>query len=173
MIVPLLPEILDGDPPEGRLKLNVDAAVKANSCRAAVAVVVRDSNGAMLTGTTCRFYCNSVMRAEAEAMLEAVNFAITLGIKDPIFEGDNLLVVKACNGISSYWQASPVLDTIFSLLPNFSSFTFTWVPRQGNMVADLVAGMALNLSLPLIWSWIPPVKIRAVVLNDLLVFESV
>lgn len=39
-------------PPEGRIKLNVDAAVDIGNCRVAVAVIVRDSSGAMLTGVS-------------------------------------------------------------------------------------------------------------------------
>lgn len=35
-------------------------------------------------------------------MMVAVQFAISLGIKDPMFEGDNLQVINACNGKSSF-----------------------------------------------------------------------
>lgn len=159
-------------PPDGSLKFNVDAALDVNNCMAAVGVIVRDSSGAMLTGITRRFHCDSVDRAEAEAMLEAVRFATTLGVRKPLFEGDNLAVVNACNGQASPWQADVVVTIIRELINDFDSVEFNWVPRSCNAVADWVARAALKLTLTSIWSWIPPVDLRALILQDRLVFRA-
>lgn len=58
------------------LKFNADAAVDLQKGRAVVAAVVRDSSGALLTGVKKNFCCNSVVHAEAVAMLEAIRLAI-------------------------------------------------------------------------------------------------
>lgn len=145
---------------DGILKLNVDAAVIPDLGFAASAVIVRDSSGAMLTGSTRRFPCDSVVRAEAEAMLDGVRFALALGIHDPMFEGDNLVVINACNGVSPPWQALSSINAIRSMVAEFSSFSFTWIPR------------ASKRTLPAIWSWIPPIFLRAAILKDMLVLHN-
>lgn len=149
------------------IKFNVDAAFDSVLSHAVVAVIVRDSGGALLTGTSCRFSCGNVDRAEAEALLEAVRFATSLDIKNPMFEGDNLQVIRACNGLSPIWKASTAVNEIKHLCGNFSNFSFNWVPRKANKVADLVAGLVLKRFLSLFWTWMPPENLRAAILSDI------
>lgn len=156
-------------PPDGFLKFNVDAALDIQNNLAAVAVVVRESSGAMPTGVARRFICDSVDRAEAEAVLEAMHLAVALEIRRPIFEGDNLTIINACNGQPPPWQASTAINSIRDLHKNFAAVSYHWTPRKQNSVADWVARSALKLSLPAIWSWLPPVELRALILQDLLV----
>lgn len=124
-------------PPANVLKFNSDAAVDIESSRAAVAVVVRDSSGALLTGTTRNFFCCSVVHAEAVALLEASRLAVSLDVRQAIFEGED-----------PPWQILSVMDNMKPIIDNAPNFSFHWIPRSLNSVADWVARASLKCSLP-------------------------
>lgn len=159
-------------PLDGYLKFNVDAAFNPSQNLAAAAVIVRDHNGAMVTGNARRFLCDNVFRAEAKAMLDAVRLTAALGVNNPIFEGDSLSIVNACSGSASPGQALSVVDSIKASLLSLNGYSFKWIPREANTVADLIAGHALKRSLPISWSWLLPVFLRSAILKDILVFQS-
>ncbi|RYR65906.1 hypothetical protein Ahy_A03g011827 [Arachis hypogaea] len=58
--------------PRNRLKANVDAAFHKDTGTAALAVVVRDWQGKVITGTTATFKTISALTAEAQAYREAL-----------------------------------------------------------------------------------------------------
>lgn len=87
-------------PPANSIKLNVDGAFDEARSIGACAVVVRDENGILLTGSTKKFpYC-SPMFAEALAVREAFLVADSLGVSEAYLESDCAEVVRCCHGAS-------------------------------------------------------------------------
>ncbi|KAF7825003.1 uncharacterized protein G2W53_023147 [Senna tora] len=124
------------------LKINFDAATKLDSQLGASVVILRDHEGTMLTGATRLFSCHCPIQAEAEAFKDAVSLALSLGLP----------------------QIDPQLSDIRSSFA--SSFKLQWIRREANKSGDLVAKLALRKDLPVIWSWSPPVRVRAALLED-------
>lgn len=126
----------------------------------------------MFTGSARRFPCDYIFRAEAEAMSDALRMAVAMDVINPIFEGDSLFIIKACKGEAPPWQASSVIASICSDLAALSGYNFNWIPRNINAVANLIAGHALKRTLPISWSWLPPIFLRSAILNDVLVLQN-
>ncbi|KAF7824555.1 reverse transcriptase [Senna tora] len=153
-------------PPHGVVKLNVDAAFDEKNLRGAAAIIVRDDAGILLTGFTKRMFCFNALSAEAQAVKEAVLALPALGISRAVIESDSQVVINHCNGKRKNWQVDSVLANVLSDVLNSGEVMFNHVTREGNKAADFVAHQALKLSLPLTWSWDPPVKLRAIFLQD-------
>ena len=116
-------------PPEGVLKLNVDAAV-SNSLTA-LAVVARDHTGTPIK-TWIKSYCSCLpAQAEAAAVFWAVNLALAEGWTKVVIEGD----VKDCfdalsvQGLQPNWVISNFVCDILALSRAFFSVSFVWVRR--------------------------------------------
>ncbi|KAF7828452.1 reverse transcriptase [Senna tora] len=153
-------------PPHGVVKLNVDAAFDEKNLRGAAAIIVRDDASILLTGFTKRMFCFNALSAEAQAVKEAVLALPALGISRAVIESDSQVVINHCNGKRKNWQVDSVLANVLSDVLNSGEVMFNHVTRKGNKAADFVAHQALKLSLPLTWSWDPPVKLRAIFLQD-------
>ncbi|XP_072078185.1 uncharacterized protein [Arachis hypogaea] len=80
-------------PPQNKLKVNTGATFHRESGIAATAVVVRDWQGKIITGTTTRFTTTSAIAAEAQAYREALILIKNLQIGNCIIESDCLPLV--------------------------------------------------------------------------------
>ncbi|KAF7807038.1 uncharacterized protein G2W53_039199 [Senna tora] len=153
-------------PPQDVFKLNVDAATELRWSRGAIAVVVRDNLGNLVTGSAKRIPCLSALQAETMAFKEALAFAKTLDMKKIIIESDCQQVVCSFNTCSFPWQLSSLFKECQTLIGGFDHVEVRWINRCANGVADCVAKLALSHMLPLSWSWNPPVKLRSYLLAD-------
>ncbi|MED6114563.1 hypothetical protein PIB30_081501 [Stylosanthes scabra] len=75
-----------------------------------------------------------------------------------IVESDNLLLVQALKSKSSIAEASPILQDIQLMIEDFHRCGFTWTPREGNELADLVAKLAASNELQPNWATNPPMQ---------------
>lgn len=91
-------------PDRDYLKFNVDAATDLQNLKASIAVVVRDSDGSLLTGIAKKFPCCSVVEAETIAVREALLVAESLGVRRATIEIDNKEVVESCSCTKSSWR---------------------------------------------------------------------
>lgn len=159
-------------PPDDYIKINVDAATNLNLKKGAISAVVRDQYGVLLTGTARFVACTVPMEAEALAVLNALYMAESLGVDRVVVETDNLEVQDACYSPCPPWRISSFVHKIKLILSAHPHFSVSWSRRSANKVADLVAKMALKNTLPLSWTWLVPVKIRAAILEDNIVCQS-
>ncbi|MED6219910.1 hypothetical protein PIB30_040190 [Stylosanthes scabra] len=81
--------------PNGRTKLNVDVVFSYSSCKSASAVIIRESEGSLLTTSCSLGVCSSPLAAEALAMREALIIAKILQIDNAIFESDCANLIQA------------------------------------------------------------------------------
>ncbi|KAL4379350.1 hypothetical protein GQ457_02G009300 [Hibiscus cannabinus] len=144
-------------PPLGVLKVNCDAAFDRSIGSAAIACVVRDDSGCIIKGEICSFPSRSVSAAEAIAIRKGVLMAISEGWEKVIFESDNIGVINGINsGMQCAWESSSVVKDILSSIALHPFFSFQFVKRECNLVADWFAKACLKGRCPLNWFSQPP-----------------
>lgn len=116
-----------------------------------------------------RITCSNSLQAKAEAMKEAINFAVSLGMQDVIFESNNnKTIVETFKGSRTQRLVTLILEDALTHLKMCDPSRFRWVAREANFVADLVAKLSLNRSLPTLWVSSPSVCIRKALTEDLM-----
>lgn len=89
---------------------------------AAAGVIIRDSQGTLITASTINLGTSSVYIAEATTLHHGILLALQHQISNILIEGDNLLVAQAIKGIwSPPWQIANLVQDITCLLHNFRS----------------------------------------------------
>nr|XP_025616741.1 uncharacterized protein LOC112709055 [Arachis hypogaea] len=147
-------------PPHNRTKVNTDAAFDRETGMAASAVVARDWQGKMITGTTSTFKTTSALAAEAQAYREALILIKNLQIRNCIIETDCLPLVQAIKARTPLAEADAIIRDILQLLEEAPDVGATWTPREGNCLAHQLAAMAAGNQLQRQWSVFPPEQVK-------------
>ncbi|XP_074271644.1 uncharacterized protein LOC141595576 [Silene latifolia] len=159
-------------PPEGYVKINVDAGVQ-EGMGLGLGMVCRDRRGQVLWGAT--FVLEQLWEshiAEAVAVLERVKEARRRGHAKIIVESDCLQVVealrKSCPGRSIF---DLVLDDILSLRFSFNSIVWSFTSRLDNGVGHALAHPFPRIVGKFMWSEDLPLIANDVVCSDLLLMQ--
>ena len=140
-------------PPQGWIKINVDAAL--SNSKSALAVVARNHLGIAISIWGKEHHLCSPVQAEAEAILWAVQIAIQERWSAVIFEGDAKLCFDPLSqpDLIPSWPISTLICNIRSLVSCFVSCEFKWVQRKCNVAAHEAARLALNSYRPFCFSY--------------------
>jgi ribonuclease HI len=145
-------------PEVGWLKANWDAAIDESRGRTGLGVIIRDSNGVM-TAARCvtKQGCLNPAVGEAKAVLAAFQFCRELGIQQVHFEGDAKGVVDAIRSeaVDRGWMGH-VIEDIKQELRDFENTLISFVKRDGNRVAHVLARSAVKEGLNKTWLSMPP-----------------
>jgi reverse transcriptase-like protein len=127
-------------PSNGWVKVNFDAYEADNAIRG-LGVVVRDSYGKLLVAGVRRIKSLwPVDICEAAAALFGIQVALRIGCEYIHLKGDSLSVISAINHVDE--GQAPIhlfYDSIFDLSSNVSGFVCSFVRRNENSLAHLVA----------------------------------
>ncbi|WZZ22713.1 hypothetical protein YC2023_124100 [Brassica napus] len=88
----------------------------------------------------------SPLAAEGLALREAVRSCVTLGLKTVVFESDSAQLIKAVKTEVFVTELYGILADVHSFASAFISVSFSWIPRERNVVADQLAKDALAVS---------------------------
>ncbi|MBA0660790.1 hypothetical protein Goklo_012756, partial [Gossypium klotzschianum] len=153
-------------PPNGFVKINVDAAV-ANGC-AGYGDIARDHEGFVVGG--CYGYFNKSIEAtwaEMEALAEGLKLASRLNVKKLMLESDNAKVV---NTVKMRAQDVTILGcyakTVCMDFTNFDSVHINWIDRCSNKTADLLCNLAIKKKCNLYFNIDYPLEVHNFVIND-------
>ncbi|KAG8382442.1 hypothetical protein BUALT_Bualt05G0077700 [Buddleja alternifolia] len=153
--------------PMGCAKVNFDGANLHTQTATGIGGTCRNSEGECVAWQQhYREFEMSPEVAEAFATLDALQWARRQGWRDVIFEGDCMGVVKKIRANTR--DLSPIetiLSDIFSCFSFFNSVSFSFVRREGNHPAHLLAHSAL---LNLEGDGNPPPQVLDAVLADLI-----
>ncbi|XP_038711874.1 uncharacterized protein LOC120006075 [Tripterygium wilfordii] len=140
-------------PPEGIIKVNWDAGINVAVQKSGFRVVIRDHLGVLMAAKcSSRPIALDPTVAEAEAALLAVEFAMELGFRHIILEGDSLAVVEdILNEDYCFHDWSGVVLEIKAKIQRLFSCQVQFVPREGNCAAHCLAKEALNCDNPITW----------------------
>ncbi|XP_012858039.1 PREDICTED: uncharacterized protein LOC105977277 [Erythranthe guttata] len=133
-------------PPEGCIKINVDAALPKGMVYYSVAMVARDWRGGCCRWAVRRFPRQpQPVECEAHAVFEAISCARTVGWSSIIIEGDCLQVISSLKeGESSLSSFGAYIDECLAITGSFIFCDFSFVKRSGNQLAHV---FATNISL--------------------------
>jgi ribonuclease HI len=157
-------------PAEGSYKANFDGAIFAETSEAGIGVIIRNDQGNVMASLSQRIpYPHSVAAVEVYAARSATQFALDLGFRDLIFEGDSLQIITALQHHSSCntQYGHPITDTI-TIAQNFISCHFVHVKRDGNRVAHSLAKRARHCEPFKVWMESVPPDLQHVTLSDFL-----
>lgn len=151
-------------------KVNVDGAVFSKRKLAGVGVVVRDGSRQVIAALSKKLFTPlGPLETEAKAMEIRVTFAMAVGVRDVIFEGDSLVI---CNAIHCLTEAAPLVQNVVTGIPkraqDFRTFAFSHTKRQGNTPAHVLAQHAVNVDDFVVWLEECPGCIERACMHDVL-----
>ncbi|CAA7055911.1 unnamed protein product [Microthlaspi erraticum] len=82
---------------------------------------------------------SSAIEAEFQALIISMQNCWCQGYRHIIFEGDSRNVVDLVNKSSLNFGLFNWIREVWSWMSKFEDISFTWVPREGNKAADLLA----------------------------------
>ncbi|XP_042958120.1 uncharacterized protein LOC122293670 [Carya illinoinensis] len=132
-------------PPEGKYKLNWDAAMDVSRGLVGMGAIIRDYNREVLATLRARRKLTlSPFNAEAHALMLAVLFSKEAGFLDLMLEADSLHVVEKLEKPVEDWSIGGLIvkDTR-NVLKSFVSWSVCHTKRDANMVAHKLAKDAL------------------------------
>ncbi|KAL8156414.1 hypothetical protein AgCh_001488 [Apium graveolens] len=139
-------------PPEGWIKINIDASFCAGGSNVGIGCVARDSRGRFL-----RARCNvlhgtaQVREAEACSLKEALEWIRGWRTEKCIFESDAKLLVDAFQRDRGRSNFDTIVETCSSSLKHFKEVSIVFASRSANSVAHVLAQAAYSMSGPTEW----------------------
>ncbi|GLU00931.1 hypothetical protein SLE2022_182650 [Rubroshorea leprosula] len=130
-------------PPQGIIKVNVDAAFSPSLGSAALAMVGHNSKGEICFGNVWLCMALSPVMAEALVLFKATKLVANMGIQHVIFKSDNQALISCLKHSDKLvpWDAKTVLLCSRQLSKDHLGFMFSFVSREGNKVVDWGGGV--------------------------------
>ena len=136
-------------------------------------MVIRDNNVAMLASCSEKIHqAYNPEEVEVLAALKAVSFALELGFRSAILEGESLGLIKALK--SAECSLSPtglLIDDVKRVANSFVHLLYSHVKRNGNRIAHSLAKNALRI--PDFQVWMEDVPSHIVSILQLDVVDSI
>ncbi|KAK8516718.1 hypothetical protein V6N13_080825 [Hibiscus sabdariffa] len=105
--------------------------------------------------------------AEAKACERAVIFAMELGFRSVIVEGDSLTIIKKLNSTTlDKSEVSPIIRDILSLKISFDNITFSFVGRSENASAHEMAKLGRQFGEARYWIEEAPALVEQLILRE-------
>jgi ribonuclease HI len=135
-------------PPAGVHIANIDGASRGNPGPASYAVILRDPSGKVILELAKKFGRDTNNVAEYYALLAALDYAVTHGIKALRVHSDSELLVRQMQGRYKVKSADlkPLHERASKLSRQLEYFVIEHVRREMNRDADALANLALDSS---------------------------
>lgn len=148
-------------PMAGVIKLNFDASFASRSNSSVSAVLARDSEGLIMGACTYPMVdIADAFVAEARACERAIYFALDMGFRKVVLEGDSLTVIKKL--VSNSTDRSVlcfISQHILSLAGAFEKITYNFIPREANRAVHELAMVGRKQKAPCFWVEEAPAKV--------------
>ncbi|KAK8351233.1 hypothetical protein V6Z12_A05G019700 [Gossypium hirsutum] len=147
-------------PPQGWVKINVDAGVSVAKKRAVSGFIIRNDEGFIMgSGFQEHYLVQSVVMAKALAVLHRLQFALNLGFPKVILESDSRLVVNNIQQTcEDYWETRPFTWDVKNLARKFRFCRFQFIAREGNGAAHAMAVEGMRIGGDMFWVEEVPLK---------------
>ena len=129
-----------------KLVINTDGTAVPNPGSAAIGATIKDERGRIVATISQAIGRATNNQAEYQAIIAALQKAISLGADRVDLRADSQLVVRQLNGRYRVKKAAlrPLYQQAGQLLSQLQDFTITHVPREQNKEADRLASAALK-----------------------------
>ncbi|KAJ1405622.1 Ribonuclease H-like superfamily [Sesbania bispinosa] len=127
---------------EGWVKWNLDGSVHSQGVQATSRCVIRNEWGKWITGVTRYIGQATIAEAELWAFKDASHLSLVRGDQNVWFESDSITAVNFVrHGVSYNHPCFDLVSAIRNDIAKISRTHITHVLREGNYVADGVAGL--------------------------------
>ncbi|BFG34632.1 hypothetical protein CerSpe_209060 [Prunus speciosa] len=130
-------QLLWNPPASPFVKVNVDASWNPNSKRVGIGILIRNTHGEFIKGTSIPSVANFAIEAEALACLKGCKLAAEMGYRQVSFESD-------CK----------------------ETYVWIWIPRTANQAVDHLAILANSRISPEVWVNRPPSSLLHILNKD-------
>jgi ribonuclease HI len=126
--------------------INVDGAARGNPGPAAIGAILKDEDGNTLGRISRPIGVTTNNQAEYQAVIVALEKAISSGATQVVLKSDSELVVNQINGQYKIKNTAlrPLYQKVVQLIGSLESFSITYIPREQNTGADALANKALD-----------------------------
>jgi ribonuclease HI len=126
--------------------INVDGAARGNPGPAAIGAVIKDETGNIVARLSHPLGVTTNNQAEYQAIIIALEKAISLGVKQVKVKSDSELVVNQINGRYKIKNTGlrPLYVKVVALIGKLEGFSIICIPREQNVEADALANRALD-----------------------------
>ena len=123
-----------------------DGAARGNPGPSAIGATIKDDKGNLIASISRRIGITTNNQAEYQAVITALEKAISLGARHVEIYADSELVVKQINGRYKVKKAvlRALYQKVIQLTGSLEGFTVAYIPRQQNAEADNLANKALD-----------------------------
>ncbi len=123
-----------------------DGAARGNPGPAAIGAIIKDEKGNLVASISRRIGVTTNNQAEYQAIIAALEKAISLGARHVELKSDSELVVKQINGQYKIKNTAlrPLYQKVVQLIGSLESFSISYIPREQNAEADALANKALD-----------------------------
>ncbi|XP_057432075.1 uncharacterized protein LOC130724818 [Lotus japonicus] len=153
-------------PPQGVIKLNVDAGWSGHNSTGFGLVARSDRGELMMAATKVEQYRLDSLLAEAYAVPWCLQMASEMDLENVIVESDSLAVIHALRTGSCPPDIEAVIQDCKVLFSLFPVICFSHARRQANSVAHELAALASNFPFHVWWHEPPPVVAHALVVDS-------
>ncbi|KAK9984384.1 hypothetical protein SO802_033909 [Lithocarpus litseifolius] len=126
------------------IKIIVD--VSCSIVSSSIAAIARDWRGDVVFACSKRVNTTLPLQAEAEAIIWALNLVANLDVDSISIESDSksCIDVLSCPNLDVPWRIKTICSDVLALKLNFSNCRFSWVAREANVVAHVLAKWSLS-----------------------------
>ncbi|KAK5845497.1 hypothetical protein PVK06_001687 [Gossypium arboreum] len=153
-------------PPDGVIKINVNAAVVNGNV--GYGAIARDHDGFVIRG--CYSFANKIQDvnwAKFKAFVEGLNLALKLKVDKIILECDSAYLV---NAVKKKDQDITILGYCINKscrkFRNFTSVQVNWISRCSNNAADFLCNLTIKDKCNLYFNMDYPMEIHSIIIND-------
>lgn len=154
-------------PPQGMLKLNVDASVFSQSDSFSVGMVMGDHRGSFVEAKIAALPCPAtVLEAESIGVKEALSWIMQRGDANVIIETDSLLTVRALQGKKNYkLEVGHVIDHCKWQLQSAPGLVVSHIRKQANKAAHRLARLPCSINCFHVFTS-PPTRLLETIMDD-------
>ncbi|KAK8634685.1 hypothetical protein V6N13_022566 [Hibiscus sabdariffa] len=155
-------------PPEGLVKINVDAAFVSISGDASIGIVARNSHGLVIDARAHKLQgVHTAETAEACAFTAGLKMAVENEWAEALIEGDSMAVINKLNAPALDRSLTAAhLREAYAILSESNNIKAVHVGREANRVAHSLAQWGLSCNEPFIFSYELPDCIMRFVIDD-------
>ena len=126
--------------------IHTDGAARGNPGPAAIGVIIKDENGKLLARISRGIGTTTNNQAEYQAIITALEKAISLSILQVALKSDSELVVNQINGQYKIKNTGlrALYQRVVQLIGSLEGFSIAYIPREQNTGADALANKALD-----------------------------
>ncbi len=130
--------------------INTDGAARGNPGPASIGITIKDEKGNLIAAISRCVGTTTNNQAEYQAIIAALEKAVSLGVRHVKLYTDSELVLKQINGSYKVKKTTlrPLYQKVVRLTGSLDSFTIAHVLRRQNAEADALANKALDGRLP-------------------------